>query len=152
LTYDLARALRDRGVTVIGGFHTPMEKECLALLLRGSQPVVVCPARSIERMRPPADWRRPLFEGQLLLLSPFAAKDRRATAEMAILRNRFVAALADAIVVAYAAPDSKTERFARDLIADGHAVYTLDDIANARLIAVGARPLTPADIGRELGG
>src|SRR5919197_4693895 len=36
-TYDLARALRDAGVTVIGGFHSPMEKECLALLLRGAQ-------------------------------------------------------------------------------------------------------------------
>ncbi len=27
-TYDLARALRDAGVTVISGFHSPMEKEC----------------------------------------------------------------------------------------------------------------------------
>jgi predicted Rossmann fold nucleotide-binding protein DprA/Smf involved in DNA uptake len=34
-TYDLARALRDAGVPVICGFHSPMEKECLDLLLRG---------------------------------------------------------------------------------------------------------------------
>ncbi len=27
-TYDVARALRDAGVTVISGFHSPMEKEC----------------------------------------------------------------------------------------------------------------------------
>src|SRR5438094_1327940 len=40
-TYDLARALRDAGIPVIGGFHSPMEKECLALLLRGTQPLVV---------------------------------------------------------------------------------------------------------------
>jgi hypothetical protein len=40
-TYDLARALRDAGVPVIGGFHSPMEKECLDFLLRGKQPVVV---------------------------------------------------------------------------------------------------------------
>jgi hypothetical protein len=32
-TYDLARDLRDADVPVIGGFHTPMEKECLRLLL-----------------------------------------------------------------------------------------------------------------------
>ena len=37
-TYDLARALRDAGVSVIGGFHSPMEKECLDFLLRGKQP------------------------------------------------------------------------------------------------------------------
>src|ERR687892_99661 len=66
-TYDLACALRDAGVTVIGGFHSPMEKECLALLLRGTQPVIVCPARSIEGMRLPGEWRAPLAEGRLLL-------------------------------------------------------------------------------------
>ena len=31
--YDLARAMRDAGVPVIGGFQSPMEKECLRLLL-----------------------------------------------------------------------------------------------------------------------
>ena len=49
-TYDLARTLRDAGVPVIGGFHSPMEKECLDFLLCGKQPVVVCPARSITNM------------------------------------------------------------------------------------------------------
>jgi hypothetical protein len=27
-TYDLVRAVRDAGIPVIGGFHSPMEKEC----------------------------------------------------------------------------------------------------------------------------
>ena len=31
------------GVPMIGGFHTPMEQECLEVLLRGQQPVVICP-------------------------------------------------------------------------------------------------------------
>jgi hypothetical protein len=44
-TYDLARALRNSDVPVIGGFQSPMEKECLYLLLRGQQPIVICPAR-----------------------------------------------------------------------------------------------------------
>ncbi len=52
-TYDLARAMRDAETPVIGGFQTPMEKECLRLLLRGRQPVVICPARGIENMRVP---------------------------------------------------------------------------------------------------
>jgi hypothetical protein len=60
-TYDTARALRNAGVTVIGGFHSPMEKECLDLLSRGKQAVVVCPARSIQDMRAPAEWRAPIF-------------------------------------------------------------------------------------------
>src|SRR2546425_10049876 len=45
-TYDLACALRDAGVTVIGGFHSPMEMECLFLLLLGTTPVISCHGRS----------------------------------------------------------------------------------------------------------
>jgi HEPN domain-containing protein len=42
-----------RGVTVVGGFHAPMERECLTILLRGAQPVILCPARNIGmRIRP----------------------------------------------------------------------------------------------------
>ena len=47
-TYDLARIMRDAGDPVIGGFQTPMENECLRLLPRGSQPVVVCPSRGTD--------------------------------------------------------------------------------------------------------
>ena len=119
-TYDLVRALRDAGVAVIGGFHSPMEKECLDLLLRGNQPIVICPARSIERMRFPAAWRKPLVEDRLLVLSPFGAKHQRATTDLAESRNRFIAALADEIFVAYAATGSKTERFCRELLNEGN--------------------------------
>ena len=55
-TYDLARALRDTCVTVVGGFQSPMEKEFLHLLLRGSAAAVVCPARGLGAMRLPRDW------------------------------------------------------------------------------------------------
>jgi len=70
-TYDLVRSLRDAGTPVIGGFQSPMELECLALLLRGRGPVIVCPVRGIDGMRVPRDWRTPLTDGRLLLLSPF---------------------------------------------------------------------------------
>src|SRR5438093_4671296 len=115
-TYDLACALRGAGITVIGGFHSPMEKECLALLLRGRQPVIICPARSIERLRLPTSWKALLAEDRLLLLSPFAEKLRRATADLARKRNEFVAALADAVFVAHAAPGSKMEQFCCDML------------------------------------
>src|SRR5205807_2510306 len=49
--HDAARQMRDEGVTVIGGFHSPIEKECLRILLRGTQPIIVCPGRAIEAMR-----------------------------------------------------------------------------------------------------
>ena len=73
-TYDLAKKWRNEGITVIGGFHSPMEQECLSILLRGRQPVIVCPARSIETMRLKAEYRTPLAESRLLFLSAFPEK------------------------------------------------------------------------------
>jgi predicted Rossmann fold nucleotide-binding protein DprA/Smf involved in DNA uptake len=151
-TYDLARALRDAGVPVIGGFHSPMEKECLRLLLRGRQPVVVCPARSIENMRFPSEWRPPLAEGRLLLLSPFSSSQRRPTAELAALRNDFVAALAHGVFVAHATPGGKTEAFARKVLDWGKPVFTFDSGSNAGLISLGAKPLNMAEVTRLLRG
>lgn len=147
-TYDLAQALRDAGRTVIGGFHSPMEQECLTLLLRGKQPIVICPARSLENLRVPLAWRSALEAGRLLILSPFEAKHRRATAGLAQERNRFVAALADEVFVAYAAPGSRTEVFIREVAAWGKPLLTLDSPQNAGLLALGARPVTPDELRR----
>jgi predicted Rossmann fold nucleotide-binding protein DprA/Smf involved in DNA uptake len=148
-TYDFARILRDEGVTIIGGFHSPMEKECLTLLLRGMQPIIICPARSIERMRIPGEWKAPLAEGRLLLLSPFAEKMRRATVDLARKRNELVAALADEVFVAHAAPGSKTEYFCHDVLAWGKPLLTLESDENAGLIARGAKPIRPDRIGEQ---
>ncbi len=38
-TFDAIRQLRDAGVIVAGGFHSPMEQDCLDFLLRGDQAV-----------------------------------------------------------------------------------------------------------------
>ena len=48
----------------------------LTILLRGEQPIVVCPARCLARMRVPREYRAPLEAGRLLLLSPFAEHQR----------------------------------------------------------------------------
>ena len=142
-TYDLARAMRDAGATVIGGFHSPMEKECLAVLLRGTQPIIICPARSLAARRLPVAWRAPIARGRLLLLSPFDEKDRRATADLAQRRNELVAALADEIVIAHAAADSRLAAFARDLLDWGKPLFTLAGADNDLLIRLGAQPLSP---------
>ena len=141
-TYDLARGLRDAGVPVVGGFHTPMEKECLELLLRGTQSIVVCPARAIEGMRIPQAIRAGIDAGRVLLLSPFAAKHRRATAQLADQRNRLVAALASQIFVAYAAPGGRTEELCREIIAKGKPLLTVDIGENSNLISLGAKPVS----------
>ena len=137
-TYDLARAMRDAGIPVIGGFQTRMEKECLRLLLRGAQPVVVCPARGIKNMRVPRAWRPALNDGRLLVLSPFPATVRRPTANLAAQRNYLVASLASRVFIAHAALGSKTEAFARRLADAGKPMLTLDSPANGNLVGMGA--------------
>ena len=114
-THDAARRLRDEGVTVISGFHSPIEEECLRILLRGSQPVIVCPARAIETMRIPKDLRAVFDAGRVLFLSPFTGQPNRITKESAMRRNEVVAALADNAYVAHVSPGGGTARIAQML-------------------------------------
>jgi len=137
-TYDLAQRLRGDRVPVIGGFHSPMEKECLLLLLRGSQPVIVSPNRTLSGMRLPAEWKKPISEDRLLIVSPFDEKLRRGTVQTALYRNKFVAALADRIFITYASPNSKTEAFCRQVVEWGKKVYTFEE--NKNLLKLGAQP------------
>jgi predicted Rossmann fold nucleotide-binding protein DprA/Smf involved in DNA uptake len=107
--HDAARRLRDEGITVISGFHSPIEKECLHILLRGKQPIIVCPARAIETMRIPTECRAAFDAGRLLFLSPFAKQPKRVTKESAARRNEVVAALADEAFIAHVTPGGHTE-------------------------------------------
>ncbi len=132
------RALRDAAIPVIGGFQSPMERECLTLLLRGSGPVIVCPARDIYGMRIPREWRGPLAEGRLLLLAPSDEGRRRATTARAMARNLLVAALAAEVLIPYAAPGGKTEALTRTVVAWGKKLATVESDDNANLTAIGA--------------
>jgi len=61
----------------------------------------------------------------------------------AIERNRFVAALAEAVFIAHASPNSKTEHFCREVLSRGKPVYTLESHTNTNLIELGAKPIIP---------
>ena len=138
-TYELAQALCNAGVTVISGFHSPMEKECLTTLLHGNSPVVLCPARSIERLRLHREWKTPLLENRLLLLSAFAEQQQGTTTKHALVRNILVAALADALLIAHSAPGGRLERLCDQVVSWGKPVFALEGVENARLLALGAK-------------
>src|SRR3989442_15719656 len=116
--YDQAARWRDSGRCVISGFHSPVEKECLQILLRGSQPIIICTARALPQLLPP-EWKKPLAAGRLLILSAFAATAKRVTAELATRGNEFVAALADEVFIAHAAVGGHLETLTRRLRAWG---------------------------------
>ena len=140
--YGLARALRNHNITLVGGFQSAMEKEFLDLVLRGSARVIICPARGLGTMRIPANWRKPLSDGRLLLLSFFDVRLRRATSDSAILRNAYVAALSHCLLIAHAEQGGKNEKLCKDVLAQNKPVFTLASPDNERLIELGAVPVT----------
>lgn len=137
-TFDAITAMRDEGRTLIGGFHSPMEWECLGILLRGRQPVIWVPARSIVGMHLKPELQPAFAAGRLLILSPFEPKNKRITAALADTRNRFVGALADRVFVAHAAPGSRTLALCEELQARGKPILTVDDSANSNLAGLAA--------------
>lgn len=136
--HDLAHHFRNNGVSTVGGFHSPIEKECLRVLLRGSQPIINCPARSIETMRIKPEWKEPIFQDRFCILSIFH-KEPRQNATRARKRNHFVAALASKILIAHAAEGSKTLEFAQTLLKWGKPVYTFDSSYNKPLLQLGTQ-------------
>lgn len=138
-SHSLAFELREKGTPVIGGFQTDVEKMCLDVLLKGSQPLVISPARQIESMRIPITYSGPVSDGRLLIVSPFPPKYRRPTKSTADIRNHFVVAAADKLFFLYAAPKSKTFCFAEQLLSQGKEIITFDTRENENLLSIGAR-------------
>ncbi len=145
-TFDAVRGLRDGGVALVGGFHSPMERESLDILLRGRQPVVLCPARGLARLRLGASARQGIKDGRLLVVSPFSERMRRTTSAQSAQRNLLVAALADALLVPYASVGGAAWATARAALDRGQAVFTFEVEKNKALLERGARAFSGAAI------
>lgn len=110
--YDHAAHWRDTGRAVIGGFHSPMEKECLRILLRGPQPIVLCLARGLPQRLAP-ELQAAVASGRLLVLTPFPNSEIRVTRKLAERRNLLVAALADEVWFAHISPGGQMAELAK---------------------------------------
>jgi hypothetical protein len=151
---DAARVLRDASIGTIGGFHSPLERDCLHFLLGGRAAIVVCPAREIRQMRLPPAWAGAMEQGRLLLASCAPEKTRRPTRRHADRRNHLIANFARAILIAHAHPGGMLFPLAQHALGRGVPVFCLADPANRDLELLGATPIAPEHIGgaaRELG-
>ncbi|HAF14166.1 MAG TPA: hypothetical protein DCK99_10815 [Blastocatellia bacterium] len=101
---DLAQRWRTEEHAVISGFHTPVEKECLRIFLRGPQRIVICPARGLDPFQLPPDWQQKFTRDELLIISPFDSSIRRPTKETAEIRTRLVLSLAQSKTIIHASP------------------------------------------------
>jgi len=138
--YETAKKVARSEWVVVSGFHSPMEKECLRILLRAKHPVVLCVARSLDTMGIPAEWREHIQASRMLLLSPFAKAHRRNTTKMAEVRNQVVVALAEKAWIPNAAPGGKTRVLASKVarwsvnVDKGSGLFTSDELQTRLLI------------------
>lgn len=102
--YDWSIMMREEGKTIISGFHTPIEQDVLKYLLKGKQPIIISPARNVQNMRIPSNIKNALNEGRILYISPLTKYIKRQTRQTAIIRNEFIANLADEIVIGHTEP------------------------------------------------
>ncbi len=135
---DWANALGPEDVPVISGFHTPVERDVLRILLREGRPIIYTLARALQGARLPAAVRAAEKKGHALILSFFSATARQTTARTAEERNRHILARAASVLIAHASPGGKTETLAAEAIARGLKVETFNSTANANLVALGA--------------
>jgi predicted Rossmann fold nucleotide-binding protein DprA/Smf involved in DNA uptake len=138
--FDLAKELRNKNIPVIGGFHSSIEMEMLSILMRGTQPIVICLARELECYRLPKEYRGPIHEGRLVLVSPFSgSKYLRITQETALVRNRLIGKLSSTILLIHAEPGGNIAQLYQEWIAENRVVFALDEKANQSLFETGVK-------------
>lgn len=135
---DWANARGPDSAPVIGGFHTPIERDVLRILLREAAPVTIVLARAAQGYRMSPAVKAAVTAGTARIVSPFPATQTRTTAATAEERNRHILTRCDTILFAHASPGGKTEALAREAVTLGLSIQTLNSPANANLVALGA--------------
>lgn len=139
---DWANARGQESAPVIGGFHTPVERDVLRILLRGNAHIIIVLARAAQAWRAPKALgpavKAAAVAGTVQIVSPFPATQTRTTAATSEARNRHILTLCRTVLIAHASPGGKTEALASDAIAHGLQVYTLNSPNNRNLVALGA--------------
>ena len=133
--YDWAIEARDKGVCIISGFHTKIEKDVLNFLLKGNQPIIYVLARGLMKTYEP-EHEKAVKENRLLFVSPFTEKQNRITQKLSEERNHFIIKHTHHIFVAYASENGNLETMVKQNI-NSRVFETLNIPDNERLIKMG---------------
>lgn len=108
-SYDWAIEQKNKGICVISGFHSKIEKDVFDFLLKGTQPIILILARKMKK-RFPVIQRKAIVENRLLIISPFDEKVVQNSRESCYKRNKIVTNIADEIVIAFANKNGDLEK------------------------------------------
>lgn len=89
---------------VVSGFHSPLEQSVLEILMTAGSPAVVVLARPVAAAKLPPEWKAPLVNGHMAVVSGVGTASRL-TQQLAAQRNDLVVQLAQSIAVAHTSPD-----------------------------------------------
>ena len=106
--YDWAIEQREAGNCIISGFHSQIEKDVLHYLLKGNQPIIIALARGLKTRIEP-EFKKPLEQGRLLIITPFDKSVKRVSEQTAEIRNKMMIELADSLTVGHASEGGKLE-------------------------------------------
>lgn len=149
-TAELLRQVAGSKATFIGGWHSPLEKESLKILLRESPPTIVCLAKSINRFGFLQELKTLLNQDRLLLLTHCSPHAKRISRDASVRRNHLAAGLANVLLVLAAPEGSATFKLARSVIELPKPVFALEHPANESLLASGAFSATFERIQKSL--
>lgn len=108
-TYDWAIEQKDKGVCIVSGFHSKIEKDVFDILLKGTQPIILVLARCMKK-RWSVEIKKALAAGRLLIVSPFSSDVKRVTSETAMIRNKKIIELTDEVYIPYATKEGQLEK------------------------------------------
>ncbi len=99
-TYDWAIEQRDKGVCIVSGFHSKIEKDVSDILIKGRQPIIMVLARGMKKR-----WEqviKDLLDGnRLLIISPYSEKVKRITKDTANKRSEIITEISDKIFIPF---------------------------------------------------
>ena len=121
---DWAVAEARAGHTVISGFHSPLERSVLEVLLTARSKVVIALARDVAKARLPGAWREAASRNEIAIVS-ITQGTRRLTEDHASERNQWVATIASRIVIAHAEPGGTLARNVDEWRGAGRAMHLL---------------------------
>lgn len=142
--FDLAVALKHAPVAIAGGFQGEAERILLSVLLGGSGPLIVCPARSLDGMTATDRAAERMAAGTMAYVSAERDGVRRPTGQVAMRRNDLIVGLGGRLIVLSAPPGSRVLKSATASLEMGRSVACFDHRRNRDLLLLGAIPIPPS--------
>lgn len=120
--YDWAIEQREKGVCVVSGFHSKIEKDVLHYLSKGKQPIILVLARGLFK-RCPKQISELLKSNRLLVISSFDKFVKRVTEKTSTKRNIDIYDICDELVIGYQAKNGKIENLLSEIPSDKKVIF-----------------------------